>query len=105
MAEAITWWIVLELLGLAALPLTWVVMRRLPDRGYAFAKSLGLVLVGYVMWLTSILQIAPFTHGLAWAALLALAALSLWLLRRNGGALWAEIRGFFRSRISYWLVA
>src|SRR5690349_7224699 len=40
MGEVIVWWLVLELLGLAALPLGWVVMRRLPDRGYAFAKSL-----------------------------------------------------------------
>ena len=105
MVEAIIWWVMLEVLGLAALPLAWTVLRRLPDRGYAFAKILGVVLVGYLMWLTAILQLSPFAAPLAWASLLAVAGVSLWLLRRNGGALWAEIRAFFRGRIAYWLTA
>jgi YYY domain-containing protein len=103
--EAIVWWVMLEVLGLAALPLAWTVLRRLPDRGYAFAKSLGVVLVGYLMWLTAILQLSPFAAPLAWASLLGLAGVSLWLLRRNGGVLWAEIRAFFRQRLAYWLTA
>lgn len=103
MGEVIVWWVVLELLGLAALPLAWVVMRRLPDRGYAFAKSLGLILVGYFMWLTSILQLASFNDGLGWTGLLALGGLSLWLLLRQERALATEIGAFFRRRIGYWL--
>ena len=85
MVEAIVWWVMLEVLGLAALPLAWTVLRRLPDRGYAFAKSLGVVLLGYLMWLSAILQLAPFAGPLAWTSLIGLAVISLWLLRRNGG--------------------
>jgi YYY domain-containing protein len=40
-----------QALGLLALPLAWSVCRRLPDRGAAFAKPLGLLLTGLVLWL------------------------------------------------------
>jgi uncharacterized membrane protein len=48
---AIRWWAVLSLLGLAALPLTMQLLRRLPDKGYAFSKMVGLLIVSYVFWL------------------------------------------------------
>ena len=63
------------------------------------------MLLGYLMWLSAILQLAPFAGPLAWTSLIGLAVISLWLLRRNGGVLWAEIRAFFRQRIVYWLTA
>ena len=40
---------VVEGLALAALPLTARVFRALPDRGYAFSKVVGLLLVGFVI--------------------------------------------------------
>jgi YYY domain-containing protein len=40
-----------QALGLLALPLAWSVCRNLPDRGAAFAKPLGVLLTGLVLWL------------------------------------------------------
>ncbi len=45
------WWLIIEILGLVALPLTVRLFRHLPDRGYALAKPLGLLLVSYVLWI------------------------------------------------------
>ncbi|MHB1006663.1 MAG: DUF2298 domain-containing protein [Chloroflexota bacterium] len=50
MGELITWLVVVEAFGLAALPVGWWLLRNLPDRGIAFAKPLGLLLVGYFVW-------------------------------------------------------
>ncbi len=45
------WWLTIEVIGLAALPLTLRLFRNLPDGGYAFSKALGLLLVSYGLWL------------------------------------------------------
>jgi len=41
----------MEILGLAALPLTYRLFKNLPDKGYAFSKPLGLLLTSYVLWI------------------------------------------------------
>jgi len=48
---ALIWWLIVEILGLAALPLTLWLFRHLPDRGYAFAKPLGILLTSYALWI------------------------------------------------------
>jgi YYY domain-containing protein len=45
------WYLSMQLLALAALPLTFRICTRLYDRGYALAKVIGLVLTAYVTWL------------------------------------------------------
>ena len=37
MTIVIVWWLWMQILGLAELPLAYRFFRRLPDRGYAFA--------------------------------------------------------------------
>ena len=44
MLAVLSFWIVVQLIALATLPLTWRLCSRLPDRGYALAKPLGLLL-------------------------------------------------------------
>jgi len=47
------WWLTVTLIGLLALPLTFLLFNGLPDRGYVLSKSLGLLLVSYFVWLNS----------------------------------------------------
>jgi hypothetical protein len=47
----VVWWFWMLVLGLAALPLAYRFFGRLPDRGYVFARPLGLLLTSYVLWL------------------------------------------------------
>ena len=51
MIEVFSWWLLLELIGLAVLPIALRFFRNLPDRGYAFIKPLGLLLIAYPFWL------------------------------------------------------
>ena len=45
------WLLVLQGMALAALPMTLALMGPLTDRGYLFAKAMGLLAVGLVVWL------------------------------------------------------
>jgi len=45
------WWLMVEILGLVALPLAFRLFRALPDRGYAFSKPLGILLCSYLFWI------------------------------------------------------
>ena len=44
MGAVLVWWLVVQLIGLLALPLTYRLFKGLPDRGFAFARPLGLLL-------------------------------------------------------------
>lgn len=76
MSETITWLLAIESLGVAALPLTVWLLRALPDRGVAYAKPLGLLVVGYSVWLGSAFSVLAHTRATAVAASLLLGALA-----------------------------
>src|SRR5262245_26815921 len=59
-SQIFIWWLAARGFGLAGLPLARFLFRALPDRGYAFAKALGLLLAGYLAWLLAMLGLAPF---------------------------------------------
>ena len=82
MLYILTWWFVLQLIGLAALPLAFRLFRRLPDRGYAFARPLGLLLTSYVFWLGSSLGLLRNRWGGILFALAVVTGLS-WLAYRR----------------------
>ncbi|MBE0524138.1 MAG: hypothetical protein IBX40_07390 [Methanosarcinales archaeon] len=48
--EVAKWWMVLEVIGLAALPLTVWIFRNLDGKGVALSRILGLVVVTYFSW-------------------------------------------------------
>lgn len=87
MTRWLAWYAAVQAVGLAALPLTWAVLSRLPDRGFLLAKPIGVLAFGLALWLGA-------SHGLlrndAGGALIALAAVAL------GGALGAR-RGLARD--------
>ena len=89
----LAWWLVASLLGVLAFPLTYRIFHRLPDRGYAFARPLGLMGASYVLWLGASLDFVPNNLGGAIGALVALAGVSLWALRGKR----REITGWLRE--------
>ena len=54
MVYILSWWLLIEILGLAALPIAFRALRWLPDRGYAFSKAIGLLIASYLVWLGAI---------------------------------------------------
>jgi YYY domain-containing protein len=93
----ILWLLAIQLIGFLALPVVFTICRNLPDRGYAFAKLAGLLLVTYGVWMLASARLVPFTF---WSILLfigVLAALSS-LCWRLGAR--QSIRQFFAERRS-----
>jgi YYY domain-containing protein len=80
---AIRWWAALFLLGVAASPLVFVLFRKLPDRGYAFVKMAGLLVVSYLYWMLGSLGFLTNSLGSILLCLGLLIALSLWLYRHQ----------------------
>ncbi|MEJ2750839.1 MAG: DUF2298 domain-containing protein, partial [Anaerolineae bacterium] len=79
---AFRWWAALMIIGAAATPLTFFLFRRLPDRGYAFVKLVGLLIVSYLFWLLGSLGFLGNNLGGILFALLILISLSVWAITR-----------------------
>src|SRR5690242_7458409 len=63
MFELFQMWILVEALGLMCLPLTITVFRNLPDRGWAFSKTLGMALFAFCVWFPLMsFQMLPFSQ-------------------------------------------
>jgi YYY domain-containing protein len=74
---AFRWYLVVQVFGLAALPLCLRLFRHLPDCGYGVSKPLGLLLSGWLFWLGATFGWLHNTVGgiVAATALLAVASL------------------------------
>lgn len=86
-AAAVKWWLALLALGTAVTPLTFTLLHRLPDRGYAFTKMVGLLLVSYLFWLGVSLGILGNNLGSILVSATAVLALSIWAYRQNRDAI------------------
>ncbi len=90
----LSWLLVLQAMALAALPLTLMLMRPLSDRGYLFAKVVGLLAVGLVVWLLASVGWMAFSSASIGAGLLVVGAASaLAAVRRR-----RELIDFVRRR-------
>jgi YYY domain-containing protein len=92
MVSVLLWWLIIQALGLAALPLAWRVFRNLPDRGYAFARPLGLLLAGYVLWLGGMSGVLANSRGTI-AVIVAALGVVCWAMSRSD---WADMLAAFR---------
>ena len=101
MAEAVVWFLTLELLGAAALPWAYCLFRFLPDRGMTLAKPAALLLLSYAVWLLGLVHLLPNSAVTIWVLFLCLAAGSAWLLARR----WEEMRDFLRRNWTVLVVA
>src|SRR3954468_3627887 len=63
MLQALGFFALLEVVGLAAAPLAALVFARLPGAGLGFAKPFGLLLVGWLVWMAGSLHAVPYGRG------------------------------------------
>ena len=59
MLQALGFFALLELAGLAAAPLAALVFGRLPGAGLGFSKLVGLLLIGWLAWMAGSLHAVP----------------------------------------------
>ncbi|MCC7106677.1 MAG: hypothetical protein IT307_16185, partial [Chloroflexi bacterium] len=87
------WYVAVQAATLAVLPLSQRVFARLPDRGYALSRPLGLLLLAWSVWLPGMLSFLDYTRGSLLVALAALASIN-WLMWGRATAAWLRtVRG------------
>src|ERR1700730_1970367 len=86
MRDALAWYIVLQVAGLAVWPLVARALAPLEDRGWAASKVAGLLGVAWLVWFVCMLTPLPFTGTTLLVALLAIGA-GAWLLQLRPGGL------------------
>jgi len=72
----VIWLLLVELLGLVALPLSEMLFQSLADRGYALSKALGILLLTWVSWMLVNLGVSTYSRATISLALLLLTACS-----------------------------
>ncbi len=86
MKDALAWYAVITLVGWLTFPLAFWLFKRLPERGYAFSRTLGLLLWGFLFWLLTSLHLSKNrSEGILFALLIVL-GISLYLFLRIGKA-------------------
>ena len=93
----IVWYLAITLLGFLAYPLVRYAMPGLPDNGYPIARTAGLLLLSYLVWLAGSLGI-PFTR-LTITAMVGLmvfvAAILVYRQREDLRQEWSQHRRYF----------
>src|SRR5579872_916585 len=83
MGELFAWWLAVELIGVAGLPLCALVFANLPDRGWSLAKPLALIAFGWLVWFPlAAISALPYSPGWIIGTFLVFAAGNVLLLRR-----------------------
>ena len=77
------WWLCLEIIGWAAWPLAAIFLGNTASRGAAFAKHLGLLVAGYLLWLLVSLKLLGNTRAAILLVLVLVGGLSLSASRRQ----------------------
>jgi len=88
MISALTWYLSLLLVAIINLPLTFKLFSKLPSRGFALARPLGLLIWAFPFWLLA--SVGLLRNDLAGQAtvLIGLFVINVWIVRRS----FAEIK-------------
>jgi YYY domain-containing protein len=91
-APVLVWMLALIAAGIVGLPYVWLAGASLPDRGFAFARPVGLLLVAWLSWWLASAEILPFSRGtlVVVAAALGAGGIAITLGRRREMVAWAR---------------
>jgi YYY domain-containing protein len=95
----VRWWGSTLLLALALWPAAFQLLKRLPDRGWAFARMIGILAAGYFFWLGCWLRLWPNVPGAAWLCAAVLFVLGTVLAGRRGETPWRWLRVHWREAL------
>jgi YYY domain-containing protein len=62
-APVLVWVLALVVIGIVGLPYAWFACASLDDRGFALARPVGLLLVGWLVWLLASVGAVDFSRG------------------------------------------
>ncbi len=92
LGPVVRWWLVLSIIGWAAVPIARRLFVVLPDRGLSLARPLGLLIAGYVFWLGVSARVLPNSAPGAGFAVLCVLVLAVIVAARDWPALKADLR-------------
>lgn len=95
----VLWYLIVTLLGLLTYPLVRLAMPGLADRGYPLARTAGLLLLAYFVWIGGSLNI-PVTRTMITLIFAGITLVSLLLALRQ----WPDLKAEFRQKKRYFLV-
>ncbi len=102
MLEFFFWYITITLLGLLTFPLAYRLLPALADRGYALSRTLGLLIWGFVFWMSVSLGMAQNNPGGLLLALAVLAGLAVWAnWKKTEGDDWKSIITWLKTNGGY----
>ena len=81
--QVTVWWLMFFILGTSAFPLTFLLFSKFRDRGYLFAKLIGLLVPAYTIFVINLLKLLPLTLPTILAAIFIFALFNLYLLKEN----------------------
>ncbi|MBI3537337.1 MAG: hypothetical protein HY070_07270 [Chloroflexi bacterium] len=88
----IGWLALIEILGAITFPLAWFVFRALADRGFIFAKALGVLIPAWLAWVWASAHWLAFSRGSIFLAIILLALVSGAVVMRRGRAMLEYLR-------------
>ena len=95
---AISFYLSSVVLGLVVWPITRVIFRKFPDAGWGFSKIIGILLIGWLMWLTSSLKILSFSLDNLLLLTALLAFLILYQHEKTGELLFDKAKSWKRAQ-------
>lgn len=99
--DIVKWYLVLSGIGLVGFPIIFDFLKKLPGRGFVFARSLGLIMISYFYWLLGSLGFLQNTLGslIVAAAGFVIISAAAWVRQRT------EIREWFRNSLRFCITA
>ena len=94
------WLVMVWLAGVLTFPFTFVLFRGFADRGYAFAKALGILFVAWFAWTLSSYHILPFGRLPILLGLIVMVASGLLIVRRYQH----EMRAYLKTNLKLLLI-
>ncbi|OGM19057.1 hypothetical protein A2771_02215 [Candidatus Woesebacteria bacterium RIFCSPHIGHO2_01_FULL_38_26b] len=77
------WWIIYFIVGLVNFPVAYLIFKKFTDLGYGFTKTFAFVIITYLVFLTSIFRILPFTRTSIFVTVLILLCLNVYIFTKN----------------------
>lgn len=90
--QAISWWLVLFVLGLVNLPAITLFFKKFYDSGYGLVKTISTLVTAYLVFLFAIFKILPFNIYVIYAVIFILICLNSKLFLQNKKELIALFR-------------
>ena len=99
--DILKWYLVLMVIGLIGFPITFGFLKKLPGRGFVFARSHGLILVSFVYWLFGSLGFLRNTLGSLLLVVCGLTCFAVFSWGRQRD----EIREWLKTSLRYVVVS